>query len=67
LLRARHKGECGLAPGCGCSLSYCRRAAHAALAQIPNLYKKPLYNPLMDFEHVVMHSDSARIGSGCLI
>jgi tripartite-type tricarboxylate transporter receptor subunit TctC len=33
----------------------------ATLAQIPNLYKKPLYNPLTDFEHVVMHSDSARI------
>jgi tripartite-type tricarboxylate transporter receptor subunit TctC len=33
----------------------------ATLAQIPNLYKKPLYDPLTDFEHVVMHSDSARI------
>jgi len=33
----------------------------ATLAQIPNLYKKPLYNPTTDFEHVVMHSDSARI------
>ena len=33
----------------------------ATLAQVPNLYKKPLYNPLTDFEHVVMHSDSARI------
>jgi tripartite-type tricarboxylate transporter receptor subunit TctC len=33
----------------------------AVLAQVPNLYKKPLYDPLTDFEHVVMHSDSARI------
>jgi tripartite-type tricarboxylate transporter receptor subunit TctC len=33
----------------------------AVLAQVPNLYKHPLYNPLTDFEHVVMHSDSARI------
>jgi len=33
----------------------------ATLAQVPNLYKKSLYNPLTDFEHVVMHSDSARI------
>src|ERR1700730_1096172 len=32
----------------------------ATLAQVPNLYKKPLYNPLTDFEHVVLHSDSAR-------
>jgi tripartite-type tricarboxylate transporter receptor subunit TctC len=28
---------------------------------VPNLYKKPLYNPITDFEHVVLHSDSARI------
>jgi tripartite-type tricarboxylate transporter receptor subunit TctC len=33
----------------------------ATLAQVPNLYKKPAYNPITDFEHVVMHSDSARI------
>ena len=33
----------------------------ATLTQIPNLYKKPAYNPLTDFEHVVIHSDSARI------
>jgi len=33
----------------------------ATLTQIPNLYKKTPYNPLTDFEHVVMHSDSARI------
>src|SRR5262245_9660006 len=25
------------------------------------LYKRPLYNSLTDFEHVVMHSDSARV------
>jgi tripartite-type tricarboxylate transporter receptor subunit TctC len=33
----------------------------AVLTQVPNLYKKVAYNPLTDFEHVVMHSDSARI------
>ena len=33
----------------------------ATLAQVPNLYKKPAYNPITDFEHVVIHSDSARI------
>jgi tripartite-type tricarboxylate transporter receptor subunit TctC len=33
----------------------------ATLTQVPSLYKKPLYNPLTDFAHVVMHSDSARI------
>ena len=33
----------------------------ATLSQVPNLYKKMPYNPLTDFEHVVMHSDSARI------
>jgi tripartite-type tricarboxylate transporter receptor subunit TctC len=33
----------------------------AVLAQVPNLYKHPLYDPLKDFAHVVMHSDSARI------
>jgi tripartite-type tricarboxylate transporter receptor subunit TctC len=33
----------------------------ATLSQVPNLYKKPAYNPVTDFEHVVMHSDSARI------
>ncbi len=33
----------------------------ATLAQVPNLYKKVAYNPLTDFQHVVMHSDSARI------
>jgi tripartite-type tricarboxylate transporter receptor subunit TctC len=33
----------------------------ATLSQIPNLYKRAAYNPLTDFEHVVIHSDSARI------
>jgi tripartite-type tricarboxylate transporter receptor subunit TctC len=33
----------------------------AVLTQVPNLYKKPAYNPLTDFAHVVIHSDSARI------
>src|SRR5262249_41686422 len=33
----------------------------ATLAQVSHLYKKPLYHSLTDFEHVVMHSDSARI------
>jgi tripartite-type tricarboxylate transporter receptor subunit TctC len=33
----------------------------ATLAQVPNLYKKPAYNPITDFAHVVIHSDSARI------
>jgi tripartite-type tricarboxylate transporter receptor subunit TctC len=42
----------------GCTLLL---SGSATLAQIPNLYKKPPYNPLTDFEHVVMHSDSARI------
>jgi tripartite-type tricarboxylate transporter receptor subunit TctC len=33
----------------------------ATLAQIPTLYKKPLYNPVTDFDHAVLHSDSARV------
>ncbi len=33
----------------------------ATLAQVPNLYKRPLYNPITDFAHAVIHSDSARI------
>ena len=33
----------------------------ATLSQVPNLYKKAAYNPVTDFEHVVIHTDSARI------
>ena len=33
----------------------------AVLAQIPNLYKRPLYNAAADFEPVALLSDSARI------
>jgi len=33
----------------------------AVLAQIPNLYKRPLYNPATDFEPVALLADSARI------
>src|SRR5215470_17660650 len=33
----------------------------ATLTQVPNIYKKAAYNPLTDFEHVVIHTDSARI------
>lgn len=33
----------------------------AVLAQIPNLYKKPLYDAAADFEPVALISDSARI------
>jgi tripartite-type tricarboxylate transporter receptor subunit TctC len=33
----------------------------AVLAQIPNFYKRPAYNPLADFEHVALFSDSARV------
>ncbi len=33
----------------------------AVLAIIPLLYKKPLYNPLTDFEHASLFSDSARV------
>jgi tripartite-type tricarboxylate transporter receptor subunit TctC len=33
----------------------------AVLAINQTLYKRPLYNVLTDFEHVVMHSDSARV------
>jgi tripartite-type tricarboxylate transporter receptor subunit TctC len=33
----------------------------AVLSQIPNLYKKPHYHPINDFEHVVMYADSARV------
>jgi tripartite-type tricarboxylate transporter receptor subunit TctC len=33
----------------------------AVLAQNPALYKRQLYNPLTDFEHVTLHNDSARV------
>jgi len=33
----------------------------AVLAQIPNFYKRPTYNPMTDFEHVTLFSDSARV------
>jgi tripartite-type tricarboxylate transporter receptor subunit TctC len=33
----------------------------AVLAQNPTLYKRQLYNPITDFEHSVLHNDSARV------
>ena len=33
----------------------------AVLAQVPQLYARPLYNPVTDFEHVAMFNDSARV------
>src|SRR5215813_318670 len=33
----------------------------AVLAQVPNLYKRPLYNAAADFEPVTLVTDSARI------
>jgi len=36
-------------------------ASSAGLAQIPNLYKRPLYNAVTDFEAVTLLTDSARI------
>jgi len=33
----------------------------AVLAQVPNLYKKPLYNPVTDFAPVALFADSARV------
>jgi tripartite-type tricarboxylate transporter receptor subunit TctC len=33
----------------------------AVLAQIPNFHKRPAYNPMTDFEHVALFSDSARV------
>jgi tripartite-type tricarboxylate transporter receptor subunit TctC len=33
----------------------------AVLAQNPALYKRQLYNPVTDFEHVALHNDSARV------
>src|SRR5262245_305922 len=36
-------------------------AGSSVLAFNQTLYRRPLYNSLTDFEHVVMHSDSARV------
>ena len=33
----------------------------AVLAMVPALYKKPLYNPVTDFAHAALFSDSARV------
>jgi len=33
----------------------------ATLAQNPSFYKRPLYNPVSDFEHAALFSDSARV------
>ena len=33
----------------------------AVLAQIPQLYKRQLYNPVTDFEHAALFNDSARV------
>jgi tripartite-type tricarboxylate transporter receptor subunit TctC len=33
----------------------------AVLAQNPALYKRQLYNPMTDFEHATLHTDSARV------
>ena len=33
----------------------------AVLAQNPALYKRQLYNPVTDFEHVALHTNSARV------
>jgi len=33
----------------------------ATLAQNPSFYKRPLYNPVADFEHAALFSDSARV------
>jgi tripartite-type tricarboxylate transporter receptor subunit TctC len=33
----------------------------AVLAQVPALYKRPLYNAVTDFEHASLYSDSARV------
>ena len=37
------------------------RSGSAVLAINQTLYKKPLYNAVTDFEHVVLFSDSARV------
>jgi tripartite-type tricarboxylate transporter receptor subunit TctC len=33
----------------------------AVLSQVPQLYAKPLYDPLKDFEHAALFNDSARV------
>ena len=33
----------------------------AVLAQVPQLYARPLYNPVTDFEHAALFNDSARV------
>jgi tripartite-type tricarboxylate transporter receptor subunit TctC len=33
----------------------------AVLAQNPALYKRQMYNPIEDFEHATLHTDSARV------
>ena len=33
----------------------------ATLAQVPQLYARPLYNPVTDFEHAALFNDSARV------
>jgi tripartite-type tricarboxylate transporter receptor subunit TctC len=33
----------------------------AVLAQVPQLYARPLYNPVADFEHASLFNDSARV------
>jgi tripartite-type tricarboxylate transporter receptor subunit TctC len=33
----------------------------AVLSQVPQLYTKPLYNPVVDFDHVSLFNDSARV------
>jgi tripartite-type tricarboxylate transporter receptor subunit TctC len=33
----------------------------AVLAQVPQLYSRPLYNPVTDFDHAALFNDSARV------
>ena len=33
----------------------------AVLAQVPQLYARPLYNPVADFDHAALFNDSARV------
>jgi tripartite-type tricarboxylate transporter receptor subunit TctC len=37
------------------------QSGSATMAQIPTVYKKPLYNSVTDFDHAVLFSDSARV------